>query len=237
MAHAGNKDYALRGYEMPADKPVTVVLMRPDVQVGELAAGGLPQPNADWTSAARANIAAALAKNQAARKIDFRVLDASTPEGQQLVSDYEALHRAAANAIVEFAYGSKLPTKKGKKGDYVFDWTLGPGAQRIADLSGGNYALFFFTLDNFASASRKAMQAVGMLGCLVGACVIVRGGTHISYVSMVELSTGNIVWFNIQRGSEGDVREAEGAQGLVDSLMASMPTRAGDQKLVAAKGQ
>jgi hypothetical protein len=234
-ALARNKDYALKGYSMPADKPVTIILMRPDVKVSEMAAGGLPTPNADWTKAARANLAAALEANQKAKGIDFKILDPATPEAEKLVADYEGLHRAVANSVVEFAYGSKLPTKKGKGKDYVFDWTLGPGTQQIGDLAGGNYALFFFTVDSFASASRKAMQAVGMLGCLVGACVIVGGGVHISYASLVETSTGNVVWFNIQRGSKGDVREADGAKDMVNAVLASMPTRGGAETATTKK--
>ena len=46
-AIAGTKDFALQGYALPADKPITVVLMRPSVDVGELQGGGLPEPNAD----------------------------------------------------------------------------------------------------------------------------------------------------------------------------------------------
>ncbi len=221
--HAGTKSMAASGYALPADKPLTIVLMRPDVEVGALAAGGLPTPNADWTNAARDNLAAALVANQEKRRIAVKPLG-EQGDNAQLVADYEALHRAVANAIIEHKYyGAKLPTKKGR-----FDWTMGPGTQRIADLSGGNYALFLYTRDNFASASRKAMQIAGALGCIVGFCAIVGGGQHVSYASLVELSSGNIVWFDILRGSKGDVRERDGAQGMVDAIMATMPSRPGE---------
>ncbi len=225
---AGNKDFAIRGYAMPADKPVSIVVMRPDVQVGLLQAGGLPEPNADWTQTTRKNLQTALEQNSAARHVEIRTFNPETPDAQQLLGDYEALHRAVAGSILEFAYGSKLPTKKRKNKQHVFDWTMGPGAGKLGELSGGNYALFLYTRDNFASTGRKAMQAMGMLGCIVGACIIVSGGQHVSYASLVELSTGNIVWFNVQRGSKGDVREEAGAKGLIDALLASMPTRAGE---------
>ncbi len=225
---AGNKDFAIRGYSMPSDKPVTIVLMRPDVQVGLLQAGGLPEPNADWTKAARDNIEHALEANSRARNVEIKVFDPATAEAQQLVGDYESLHRAVAGAILEFAYGSKLPTKKRKRGEHEFDWTMGSGTAKLGALSGGNYALFLYAHDNFASSGRKAMQALGMLGCIVGACIIVSGGQHASYASLVELSTGNVVWFNVQRGSKGDIREEAGAKALIDALLASMPTRAGD---------
>ena len=223
-ANAGTKAVTAAGYALPKDKAVTIVLMRPDVEVGELAAGGLPQPNADWTKAARDNMAGAMTANQKARNIDLKFIDQQSTEGAQLVADYEALHQAVASSIlVHKYYGAKLPTKKDR-----FDWTLGPGTQRIGDLSGANYALFLYTRDNFASASRKAMQVAGMLGCIVGFCVLVGGGQHVSYASLVELSSGNVVWFDVLRGSKGDVREKDGAQGMVDAIMASMPSRPGE---------
>ncbi|MFZ4748079.1 MAG: hypothetical protein ACOYLK_14520 [Sphingomonas sp.] len=223
-AIAGTKAVTAAGYALPKDKPVTIVLMRPDTDVGELAAGGVPQPNADWTKAARTNLAEALRAEAATKKLDLKVIDDQSGDAGQVVADYTALHQAIADAIIQHKYyGAKLPTKKDK-----FDWTMGPGAQKLGDLSGGNYALFLFTRDNFASASRKGMQVAGMLGCLVGFCVIVSGGQHVAYASLVELSSGNIVWFNILRGSKGDVREKDGASGMVTAIMASMPTRPGD---------
>jgi hypothetical protein len=221
---AGTKTMTASGYALPKDKPVTIVLMRPDTDVGELAAGGLPLPNADWTKAARENLAEALKANGAARKIEFKFVDEQSGDAAQLMADYTALHKSVADAIIVHKYyGAKLPTKKGK-----FDWTMGPGAQKIGDLSGGNYALFLYTRDNFSTAGRKGMQVAGMLGCLVGFCVIVGGGQHVAYASLVELSSGNVVWFNVLRGSKGDVREKDGAQGMIDAIMASMPTQPGE---------
>lgn len=224
IAEARTKTVTASGYALPADKPVTIVLMRPDVDVGELQAGGVAEPNADWTEAARKHLAAALKNNQEARGIELRMLDEQAGDAAQLVADYEALHRAVADAIVTYKYyGAKLPTKKDR-----FDWTLGPGAARLGELSGANYGLFLFTRDNFASDARKAMQVAGALGCIVGFCVITTGGQHVAYASLVELSSGNVVWFNVLRGSDGDVREPEGAQAMIDSIMASMPTKPGE---------
>lgn len=224
VAIAGPKDFTAQGYALPADKPVTIVLMRPDMEVGELQAGGVVEPNADWTKAAREHLAKAMETAHKSRNIELKPIDEGQGDNAQVVADYEALHRAVADAIVTYKYyGAKLPTKKDQ-----FDWTLGPGAQKLGEASGANYALFFYGRDNFASAGRKAMQVAGFLGCLVGVCVITGGGQHVYYASLVELSTGNVVWFNVLRGSKGDVREADGAQGMVDAIMASMPSRPGE---------
>lgn len=230
VANAGTKDFAIQGYALPADKPVTIVVMRPDVSVGQLNAGGSVEPNADWTAAARKHLQDALRVQAQQRKIEIRAVDETNADLQQFVTDYEPLHRAVASSVLEFAYGAQLPTKAGRGGrPPVFDWTLGTGTQRLAELSGGNYALFLYARDNFATAGRKTMQAIGALGCIVGACMIVSGGQHVAYASLVELSTGNIVWFNILRGSAGDIREWGGAVSMVETLTASMPTRPGER--------
>lgn len=269
QAVAGGKDFAIQGYALPADKPVSVVLMRPDVDVGELAAGGLPQPNAEWTDAARANIAAALRAELGTRAISFVEMDfakesylqrqsASTEDkcakesasvaeteranaivvcaqtaaegaidAEKLVAEYNGLHEAVVGAVLAHKYGlgaGKLPTKRDS-----FDYTLGPGTAALGEVAGANYGLFVMTNDQFASASRKAMQVAGALGCIIGACMIVSGGTHVAYVSLVELQTGNIVWFNLQRGSEGDVREMDGAKEMVAAILSGMPTKPGQR--------
>lgn len=223
-ALAGAKQFTASGYRLPTDKPVTIVLMRPDVEVGQLQTGGAVEPNADWTKAARDNLSAALQAHNQARGLQMTVLADTEGERGKLVADYEALHRAVADAILTHKYGNgaKLPTKKDR-----FDWTLGAGAQRLSEATGANYALFFVGRDSFASSGRKAMQVAGALGCLIGFCMITTGGRHIYYASLVELSTGNVVWFDLQRGSKGDIREADGARSMIDAVLETLPTKPG----------
>lgn len=222
-ALAGAKQFTASGYRLPADKPVTIVLMRPDVQVGQLQVGGAIEPNADWTKAARDNLFTAMQAHNKALGLQMTQMGDVDGEPGKTVADYEALHRAVATAILTHKYGGpKLPTKKDR-----FDWTLGSGTQALAQTTGANYALFFVGRDNFASGGRKAMQVAGALGCLIGFCMITTGGQHIYYASLVELSTGNVVWFNVQRGSKGDIREADGARGMIDTVLDSLPTKPG----------
>ncbi len=223
-AMAGSKDFIASGYTLPADKPVTIMVMRPDVNVGQLEVGGVVTPKPDWTDNARSYLATALEKNQAVRSATIVQFDAAQSGQEKLVSDYEYLHRSVATSILTHKYyGAKLPTKKGK-----FDWTLGSEMAQLGKASNSNYALFLYIEDSFSSDARKATQVVGALGCIVGFCVIRGGGIHRYYASLVELETGNVVWFNVLRGSKGDVREEEGAQKTVDALFASMPTKPGE---------
>ena len=93
--------------------------------------------------------------------------------------------------------------------------------------TGADYAMFVFTNDAYGDAGRKAAQAAGMLGCLIGVCVMVPSGIHVGYAGLVDLSTGDVVWFNTDLAMGGDPREVDGAEKRVGQLMDGFPLRAG----------
>jgi hypothetical protein len=223
VAHAAPKPLAGLARELPADRPVNILLLRPDVSVGLTQASGLIEPNAEWTESARGLIQDALGKNLAARQAQMRLLDAPDEDTSRLVAEYEALYQAVAGSVlVHKIYGAKLPTKKDR-----FDWTLGPGTQRLGEVSGSNYGLFIHVNDSFASAGRRGVQVAGALGCLVGVCIISSGGAHVYHASLVDLTTGDLVWFNSLSAFKGDVREAEGAESMITALLETMPKQPG----------
>ncbi|MDY7098396.1 MAG: hypothetical protein SXU28_09695, partial [Pseudomonadota bacterium] len=124
---------------------------------------------------------------------------------------------------VEYTVGRRKRTKKVQ----ALDWTLGPGAAQLKEATGADYAMFVFTNDAYGDGGRKAAQAVGMLGCLIGACVIVSSGVHVGYAGLVEFETGNIVWFNTDLSMGGDPRKEDGAEKRVGQLMEGFPLRDG----------
>jgi len=150
------------------------------------------------------------------------VLGDATGDDAKTVDDYQKLFHAVSAAIYlhKFTPFAKLPTKKD-----TFDWTLGPGAARLGEIGGGNYAFLLYSHDSFSSSGRKALQVMGLLGCGVGVCVLVPGGLHFYYASLVDLKTGDVVWFDYLPKPEGDIRKADGAQALVDRLLSTMPSR------------
>ncbi len=221
-------------YQLPADKPVTIVLMRPDVEAGAIAMGGTGEPNADWTRSVRGNLQMALADSLKSRKIDLKTLTTSNPQEARLVADYEALHWTVANAMLNWMYGPDLPTKKLQNGvklprnTVAANWTLGPEVSQIGKLSGANYAVFLYTRDYFASSGRTALQIAGIAGCFVGFCMPQGGGQHMALITLVDLQSGDVVWIRTMGGGKGDVREATGARTMIDALIAKMPTRPGE---------
>jgi len=131
----------------------------------------------------------------------------------------DRLHETVGRSIQLHKYtpGLSLPTKKS-----VFDWTLGQLAINYGQASGHDYALFLYAEASFSSGGRVALQAVSFLGCVVGVCYMPPGGQQIAFVSLVDLKSGRVVWYNHLMSTIGDIRTAEGARKLVENLLGHM---------------
>lgn len=214
----------------PPGGDFSMLVLRPDVSVGSVTTGGMTEPRADWTDEARANIVAALKAQQAARGGKLLVAERrSDVPGATLetVADLERLNYAVDESIVLHKYlGAYLPTKR-RQG---LDYTLGREAIDFGRKTGFDYMLFLHAEDSFASRGRVAVQALGIAGCFVGFCApAVGGGGQLAYASLVDLRTGEVVWFNVLlTGSEiagvniGDIRTPEGAAQMVERLLGRM---------------
>jgi len=214
----------------PPQGDYKLLVMRPDVTVGSVTTGGLVEPRADWTESARANLLTALKAQQASRGGNVFIMEKrnSLPGiDADTIADLERLHYAVGSSIALHKYsGAYLPTKRGKG----LDWTLGEDAVALGRRTGYDYALFLHAEDSFASTGRVALQVLGIAGCVVGFCAPNIGGAgQFAYASLVDLKTGEVVWFNVlQAGSQvagikmGDIRSEEGAAQMVDRLLDRM---------------
>ncbi len=223
------KTKADANFRFPADKPIKIILFRPDVEVGSLGASGVPTPNADWTAEARKNIVASLRANQNAKSSQLIEMAELTGEDAGYVAEYQSLFKAVGQSMILHSYALKLPSKKLPNGKYKFDWTMGPGAQKLGALGGGNYGLFIYNYDAYATAGRKTMQIFSLIaGAALGFGFFPTGGQHVAYAALVELDSGNIVWFNAYAKNKGDVRTLEGAKERADTLLSTLPLREGE---------
>jgi hypothetical protein len=197
-----------------------MIVMLPDVSAGVLTAGGLFEKREDWSKQSLENITSAIAKIEAANSASTTKVVVTTEQtgaDPKLVTELARLHDAVGNAIRVHKFGPEtLPTKKDR-----FDWTLGPAAIELGKQVNYDYALFFYAQDSFASAGRKALQVAGFLTCMTGICISAEGGSQAAFASMVDLKTGNVVWFNTLYSSVGDMRTPEGAGKLVNALLES----------------
>jgi hypothetical protein len=219
----------------PPSGDYKLLVLRPDVTVGSLTTGGMVEPRADWTDQARASIVQALRAQQAARGGNLTIIEHRNQlpgVTAQELADVERLNFAVDQSIVLHKYlGDYLPTKRGKG----LDWTLGTDAVKLGQKSGFDYALFLHAEDQVASRGRVALGVLGLAGCFIGFCAPNVGGQQqLDYASLVDLKTGEVVWFNVvSAGSEipglkfGDLRTPQGAAQMVERLLGRMkPGRA-----------
>jgi hypothetical protein len=214
----------------PPQGDYKLLVLRPDVTVGSLTTGGMVEPRADWTDQARAGIVAALRTQQASRGGKVTIIEHRNElpnVSPDELADVERLNAAVDEAIVEHKYlGDYLPTKRGKG----LDWTLGQDAVTLGQKTGYDYALFLHAEDQVASGGRIALGVIGLAGCIVGFCAPNIGGQQqLDYASLVDLKTGEVVWFNVVlAGSQvpgikfGDLRTPEGSAQMVERLLGRM---------------
>ena len=188
-----------------------LALMPIDIELYSISAGGIPEPKADWTEAARRNFRQALIKKKGTYGITvIEVPDAALDE----LTELNAVETAVARAIVVHYLGpSHLPTKGGK-----LDWSLGEAARIARKATGADYALYTWIRDSYASAERQAaIVAMAILG------VGIPGGQQAAYASLVDLNTGQVLWFNRIQRATGDLREPDKAQETLDVLLDKFP--------------
>lgn len=223
----------------PPQGDYRLLVMRPDVQVFSLTAGGMAEARADWTEQARGHIINALRAQQAERGGKVQILarrNELAGVSEETVADLERLHGAVGSSIAMHKYmGAYLPTKR-RRG---LEYTLGEDAVALGRKTGFDYALFLHAQENIASTGRVALQVLGTAGCLIGICAPSGGSNEFAYASLVDLRTGEVVWFNVvQTGSQlpgikfGDIRTPEGAATMVERLVGRMkPGRIARQRM------
>jgi hypothetical protein len=200
----------------PSGQP-RIVLMPVDVELSELTAAGLHEPKAEWTENARRNLAAAFHAEKDALGLNIVEFDdgALPQEQRDALNQLSKLHGAIGETILVHQYvkPAQLPTKQGR-----MDWTLGTSVHELRAAHDVDYAMFVFVRDSYTSAGRVALiAAAAVLG------VGVQGGSQIGFVSLVDLDTGDVVWFNrLLRGS-GDLRTAEPARETARTLLTGLP--------------
>ena len=187
--------------------------MTPDVKYYLLTAGGVSEPHAEWTEAARKNFSTAL--QEYAKEHNINII---TPPIDRQLDDtevmYQKLYSAVGTSILIHHFGMmKLPTKQGS-----FDWSLGQGTQAIADKYGADYALFSYYRDYQASEGRVAFA---VLAAVAG--VGISTGYEAGFASLIDLRTGDIVWFNQVTIGSGELRHEDGARATIDVLFENMP--------------
>lgn len=193
-----------------------IVLVEPDIELSEVLASGATEPRADWTEAAKRLYPQAVGR--ALERAGARMLPVYAPPAELPPDDrlrqVLALHEAVGLSILYHHHVPywRLPTKSG------FDWTLGPGVQSLREATGADYALFTYVRDSYTSGGRAAMI---VFGALLG--VGLSGGVQVGFSSLVDLGSGQVVWFNFLVDQTGDLRDEAGVAETVEDLLKDIP--------------
>ncbi len=193
-----------------------VLLMPPDVQLSLVTAGGMLEPKAEWTAEAKKHITTALRKQMQKHGANLVLYEEPSGDPGKLGPHTQLikLHGAVGLSILVHKYGGlRLPNKKDK-----FDWTLGRQVRIFGDEYGADYALFIYLRDSYTSAGRGAVIfAAALFG------VVVPGGQQLGFASLVDLRTGDLVWFNLVARSSGDLRTLKAAGSSMNALLKDFP--------------
>lgn len=196
-----------------------IILMPIDIQLSTLTAGGVLKPEAEWTANAARYVEGCLKRNMSAMDKglicpgDLARVQLSETDAQKNLQ-LQKLHEAVGQSILLHQYVPeyKLPGKK------HFDWSLGPETKFLKERFGADYALFVYLRDSYASGGRKAFfVAAAVLG------VGIPMGQQVGFASLVDLETGDLVWFNRLGRGMGDLRTPEAAAESVALLLSDFP--------------
>jgi hypothetical protein len=205
----------------------SIVLIEPDIELSLVTAGGLHEPRQEWSETARRlfpqQVRAQLAGRQVELKPDYDIADDLDPASQ--LGQIIRLNEAVAMSITQYSQrGNALATKRDVHGRSRMDWSLGPGVATLRQATGADYALFTYVRDSYASGGRKALRTFGMvIGLALGGLLDIGGGAQIGVATLVDLRTGQVVWYNLLANQSGDLRDEEGARKTVSNMLTQLP--------------
>jgi hypothetical protein len=191
-----------------------LLLMPIDVELFSLGLGGISEPRADWTAQAEKFLTEAIRERKKAARIT--VVELGTADADEL-DELIGLQAAVAQSIALHQFADPmwaLPTKGGR-----LDWSFGDAMRPLQAATGARYALFIYVRDSYATAERIAVS-IALAAVGIG---INPAGAQIGLASLVDLETGQVVWFNLLARAYGDLRQAKPARESVDALLTGFP--------------
>ena len=195
-----------------------LVVMPLDVELSVLTAAGLLEPQAEWTENAIQHIKTHISNQMAQGDVSVEFFEQTDTSVESKLVQLEKLHEVVGSRIMLHQLGvQKLPSKK----DQEPDWSLGLDAALIKEKTGADYALFLFVRDSYASAGRAGMMVFVAIASMGN--VALSGGQQVGFASLVDLNSGDIVWFNRLVSGSGDLRTEDAAAKSVSALLKGFP--------------
>lgn len=199
----------------PPEGPTKTLMTTPDVEVGAILASGLIEPRAEWSIAARNNLQSAISAHLEKRDTNVTVMNADqilTPKQIQILKLTDTVVAASESR-------AQLKHK-----DDVFDLTVGPEAAALKSIAGSDYALLTSASAAFQTAGKMAVNAAMLvLSAYTGTTTAIQVGAQQAQVSLVDLTSGDIVWTNKAILGGTDIRKPESAEKIAETLLKDFP--------------
>ena len=190
-----------------------ILLMPIDIEICEITIAGLCEPNANWTENSKKNMIFGFKEILKDRNASLNKFDKNSLNKK--INQLIKLHNQVGHEIISNEYGQfQMPTKKD------FNWTIGKKANLLKKKYNSDYATFIYFRDQYSSEGRVLYS---ILTAVLFPGVIPIGGTQVAFASLVDLKTGDIIWFNGFYRSFGDVRDLEGAKDTLNKIFEKFP--------------
>lgn len=200
-----------------------VAIVQPDMKIYRFTAGGVDQYQDDWSVKSTKFMTEELRKElDSFDTIDFTYVDQENLDkvNNQFIEQQKAIYYMVASSVVAHTYEPKTLFKHKK---INFDYTLGSelgGFKQIEDVE----AILFVNGRNYIWTAGRASLAMlsGSVALFTGVYLPVPAGQEMLTASLVDVQTGDILWFNYL-AMPGDMRKHKTDQRLVKKLFRDFP--------------
>lgn len=192
-----------------------IQLMPLDMDQSELTYQNTLTVTNQWVGEAAENLRTALRNALEARGYILNLYE--SPPGAPLFTPAQRqrllLYEAISDTILTHHYqdDNRLPTKRSPH------WSLGPSAVSLAN-QGSHFALFVHVRDEYLGTARSFLKHdLEALG------ISISGPQQKGFACLVDLKSGDVVWFHRFYRSSGDMRTLMESQEAVDHILKNFP--------------
>ncbi len=174
-----------------------ISLISTDIELTKINSNSLRNTNAQWTLKAENNIRHSLNQLLVNQGNEFLIYKIPSRESNADLIELISLQGLVNQSILSY-FQVQLPSKNN------FDWSIGPDAKLLKNSSGADYGLFLSFRAGFNAAADTLNYQVGMF-------------------SLVDLTSGQTVWFTLQSNRQSDIRDREKAFLVIRDMLKTFP--------------
>lgn len=192
----------------------SILILPMDIELYEISVGGVPELKAEWTESGKNNVKTVTENYFQSRELGHVFYQQAEEEKESHAQFFRLMNEVGKAMLFHYQTPNlKLPAKKS------LEWSVGDISSVLKEEYDADYALYIHLKDHYSSGGRVAL---GVVLALAG--VGIGGGVEIGWSYLVDLESGQVVWFDFIRSSSfGDIREKDGAKQAVNALLTGFP--------------